>query len=59
MNLFTIVLVLNRVDRTAWSRSDGEVKLGVLAVATGIAQEWVFLIVVDRPVNRSNSNSVK
>jgi len=53
MNLFTVILILDRVDCTAWSGSDGEVEFGVFAVATGIAQERIFLIVVDCTVDKS------
>ena len=55
-NLFTIVLIFNRINCTAWSGGDREVKLGVFAVAACVAQERIFLVIVDCSVDRSTSH---
>jgi len=55
-NLFAVILVLNGVDSTAWSWSNSEVKLGIFAVAASIAQEWIFLIVVNCTSNKHMPN---
>ena len=51
-HLLSIVLILNRVHSTALFGSQAEVKLGVLAETTRIAQERILLIVVDSSADR-------
>lgn len=46
---FPVFLILDGIHSTARFCIQHEVKSGVLAETTGIAQEGVFLIVVDRP----------
>ena len=45
--LLAIVFTFDGVDSAAGSRSESVVELGVLAEATGVAEEGVFLVVVD------------
>lgn len=47
--LVSVFVIFDRIDCTAGPRGDSVVELGVLAESTGVAQEWVFLVVVDRP----------
>lgn len=46
---FPVFLILNGIHSTAWFCIQHEVKSGVFAETTGVAQEGVFFIVVDRP----------
>jgi hypothetical protein len=45
---FPVFIILNGVHSTAWLGSQSEVKLGIFAETTSIAQEWIFLIIIDR-----------
>ena len=47
--LFPVFLVLNGIHSTARFSIEHEVKSGIFAETTGVAQEGVLFIVVDRP----------
>lgn len=47
VHLFPVLLIFNGIHSTAGLGQEGEVKLGILTEAAGIAQEWIFLIIVD------------
>jgi len=47
--LFPVFFILNGIHCTAWFSIQHEVKSGVFAEATGVAQEGIFFIIVDRP----------
>lgn len=47
--LFPVFLIFNRIHSTAWFSIQHEVKSGIFAETTGVAQEGVFFIIVDRP----------
>lgn len=48
-HLFPVFFVLYGIHCTAWFCIQHEVKAGIFAETTGIAQERVFFVVVDRP----------
>lgn len=54
--LFPIFLILNGIHSTAWFGIQHEVKSGIFAETTSIAQEGVFFIIVYRPDWKKTSN---
>lgn len=56
--LFPVFLILNGIHSTTWLCVQHEVKSGIFAETTGVAQERVFFIVVDRP-DRSQTTRLK
>lgn len=48
-DLFPVFLILNWIYGTAWLCVKHEVKAGIFAESTSVAQEGVFFIIVDRP----------
>lgn len=50
--LLAVLIILYRVHSTAGLGLQGEVKLGVLAEPTGIAEEGVLLVIVDGPAGK-------
>lgn len=50
--LFPVLLIFNGIHSTAWFSIKHEVKSGIFAETAGIAQEGVFFIIVDGPVER-------
>lgn len=53
-SLVAIFVVLDGINSAAGSRCQRVVKLGVFAEPAAVAQERVFLVVVDRPVRLMN-----
>lgn len=47
--LFPVFLIFNRIHSTAWFSIQHEVKSGIFAETTGVAQEGVFFVIIDRP----------
>lgn len=54
-HLFPVFLVLNWIHSTAGLCVKHEVKAGVFAESTRVAQEGVFLVIVDGPNQRNPS----
>ena len=52
--LLSVILSLNWIHSTASSSCECVVKFGILAEPTGIAQEWVLLVIVDCSVEQEN-----
>ena len=47
INLLPILFIFNGIYSTTWLGSQSEVKLGIFTETTGIAQERVFLVIVN------------